>query len=64
MLAPHVAPTEQIFFYLFNLIRTKESTLTLEDSFLNNNIPCDKPLALHIFPWEQFTCFMLKLDTV
>lgn len=52
------------FFYLFNLMSVKESTLIFGDCILNNEVPHDKPLAAHIFPWEQFTCFMLKLDTV
>lgn len=64
MLAQNEAPTEQFFFHLFNPIRAKKSTLISGDSFLNNEVPHEKPLAAHIFPWEQFTCFMLKLDTV
>lgn len=63
MVAQHEA-TEQNFFYLFNLIKVKESTLIFGDSFFTTKSPHDKPLAAHIFPWEQFTCFMLKLDTV
>lgn len=65
MLAQHEAPTEQFFFYLFNLIRAKESTLSyLGIPFCITKSPHDKPLAAHIFSWEQLTCFMLKLDTV
>lgn len=64
MLAQHEAPTEQNFFQLFNLVRAKESSLTSGDSFLNKKVPHDKPLAAHISPQKQFTCFMLKLDTV